>query len=147
MRALKPAITGLLNRIGRRGSFLLFLSLLDFIYGYSLLFPTPRSLTNPTTQFIIEIAPLTIWGVLWLAVGVICLIFAFRRKDTIGFAAAMFLKVLWGFTFLIGWLLGAVERGFLSSAIWLAFAAALAVIAGWPEPNFDQGADQWTRQS
>jgi hypothetical protein len=142
MKAFHPA-----HLIGRRGAFLLFLTFLDLLYGYSLLFPTPRSLTNPTTRFIIEIAPLSLWGILWLAVGVICLVFAFRRKDTIGFAAGMFLKVLWGLTFLFGWILGDVERGWISSAIWLSFAAVLALIAGWPEPNFDQGAERWNRQS
>src|SRR5687768_11084491 len=94
----------LIQHIGRRGAFLLFLALLDLIYGYSLLFPTLRSLTNPTTLFLVEIAPLSVWGGLWLAVGILCLIFAFRRRDTIGFAAAMFLKVFWGLVFLFGWM-------------------------------------------
>jgi hypothetical protein len=136
----------LLRHLGRRGSFLLFLSLLDLIYGYALLSPTSRSLNNPTILFLMQIMPLWAWGLLWLLVGVVCFIFAFRCKDTIAFGAAVFLKVFWGFVFLVGWLLGDVERGYLSTAIWTAFAAVTLLIAGWPEPKHQSGADQWTRQ-
>lgn len=120
-------------RVGRRGYFLLFLALLDAVYGASLLNPTPRSLDNPTTQFLLRVLPLPAWACVWLLVGAICLVSAFRFNDAAGFAAAMGLKTLWGSLFLIGWVVADVERGYLSAVIWLAFAGLLALVVPWPD--------------
>lgn len=124
----------LLQRVGRRGAFLLFLALLDIVYAYSLAFPSVSVEGNPTYTFLATIVPLDVWAALWVSVGVICLVFAFREKDAPGFAAAMFLMVLWASILLLGWLFAGVERGYLSSAIWGSFAALLTLIASWPEP-------------
>jgi hypothetical protein len=121
------------HRVGRRGSFLLFLSLLDIVYAYSLFYPTPSSIKNPTSVFLMDIAPLSVWGTLWLVVGIICLIFAFRQNDAFGYGAAMTIKMVWGLTFLLGWIFAGVERGYISAAIWLVFAGVLALIATWPD--------------
>jgi len=47
--------------------------------------------------------------------------------------------VLWALVFLLGWVFADVERGYLSTAIWGAFAAVLALIATWPEPEPGKG--------
>jgi nitrate reductase NapE component len=120
-------------QIGRRGAFLLFLSVLDFIFAYGLAFPTARSAGNPTTMFLASILPLWAWGLAWALVGLSCLVFAFRRKDRIGYAAAMSLKAFWAVLFLIGWLFAGVERGYLSTAIWGAFGFIVWLISGWQE--------------
>ncbi len=127
------------KRIGRRGAFLLFLSLLDWVYAYGLAFPTPRAISNPTYQFLSSTLPLQVWGALWAIVGTLCFVFAFRQHDAPGYAAAMFIKVLWALVFLLGWAFADVERGYLSTAIWGAFAAVLALIATWPEPEPGNG--------
>jgi hypothetical protein len=49
----------------------------------------------------------------------------------------MFVKVLWAVTFLLDWLFADVERGYLSTAIWRAFAAVLGLIATWPDDARD----------
>jgi hypothetical protein len=131
----------LFERIGRRGAFLLFLALLDLVQGYAMAFPTPRAVQNPTYQFLASIAPLWVWALLWTVVGVICLVFAFKQQDAPGYAAAMFIKVLWALVFLLGWIFADVERGYLSTAIWAAFAAVLALISSWPEPRESQRAE------
>lgn len=124
----------LTHQIGRRGSFLAFLFLLDAIYAYSLFFPTTQSLQTPTSVFLLHIAPLWVWGLLWGAAGLVCLFYAFHRNDAPGFAAAMFMKTLWSLTFLLGWLFAGVERGYLTATIWGAFAAVCLLISTWPEP-------------
>lgn len=134
-------VTGFCHKIGRRGAFLLFLSLLDFVYSFGLFNPTPQSLKNPTYIFLQTALGLKFWGSLWLITGFICLIFAFRKKDAYGFAAAMFIKILWALLFLLGWLFAGVERGYLSTAIWGGFAATLALIASWPEPHHKEKAE------
>lgn len=130
---MKEAVIILGLQIGRRGAFLIFLALLDLIYAYGLAFPTERSVNSPTSKFLASTMPLWAWGALWAVVGLVCLFFAFRIKDRIGYAAAMFIKVLWALMFLLGWLFADVERGYLSTAIWGAFAAVLWLISGWQE--------------
>jgi len=121
--------------IGRRGEFLLFLTLLDLLYGLSLLRPARAAQQSPTTRFLTEVMPLPVWGGLWLVVGLICLAGAFGRCDRAAYAAAAALKVLWGGMFLIGWAAGVIERGWVGAIIWLAFAFFVVRIASWPEPE------------
>lgn len=120
--------------IGRRGASLLFFAMLDFIYGYSLADPPAESAQSTTTRFIATVAPLSVWATLWIAVGLVCLICAFRVRDRLAFAAAVGLKVLWGGTFLVGWMIAGLDRGWLASAIWLALALFAFIISSWPEP-------------
>lgn len=139
MEKVRSSLIALSQRTGRRGAFLLFLSLLDLVYAYGLAFPTPRAASNPTYQFLASTLPLEVWGALWAVVGTLCFVFAFRQQDAPGYAAAMFIKVLWALVFLLGWMFADVERGYLSTAIWGAFAAVLALIATWPEPEPGKG--------
>jgi hypothetical protein len=118
------------QRIGRRGCALLFFALLDVVYATSLL-------SAPTTgpyRFLADILPLPAWAGLWAAVGLLCGVQAFMRSDRAAFAAASLIKVVWGIIQLLGWAIADLERGYVSAVIWLALAAFVHVIAGWPEP-------------
>lgn len=126
-------IRRLRHRVGRRGAFLLFLWLLDWVYAYGLAFPTPRALSNPTSIFLMHIMPLGHWAFAWGAVGTVCLFYAFRSIDAPAYAAATLLKVTWATTFLLGWIFAGVERGYLSTAIFGAFAAVIMLISTWPD--------------
>lgn len=121
-------------RIGRRGAFLLFLATLDILYAGSLAHPPKEAARSSTVTFVDGVAPLWAWAALWAAVGVVCAVGAFARRDRWAFAAAMTLKVLWGTTFLLGWALLHLDRGWVSAAIFLPFAAVVLLIATWPEP-------------
>jgi hypothetical protein len=123
----------LIHQVGRRGTFLLYLGFLDFIYAFYLAFPTPDARNTPTLAFLDRAGSLYGWAALWGVVGALCLFFAFRRKDTIGYTAAIFLKVLWALAFLLGWVFAGLERGWLSAAIWGAFVVVLATHVGWRE--------------
>ncbi len=122
------------RHVGRRGEFLLFLVLLDFLYGLSLLRPAQEARRSPSTGFLMEVMPLPWWALLWLSVGGLCLVGAFARADRFAFAAAAALKVLWGVMFLLGWLTGVIERGWVAAVIWLVFAGWVFRLASWPEP-------------
>ena len=127
------------RRVGHRGAFLLFLALLDLVYAFGLAFPTPQARRSPTYAFLAEVpGSLYLWAALWLIAGILCGIYAFRRRDAIGYFAAMFVKAIWALMFLLGWLFAGVERGYLSAAIWGAFAFIVWLIAGWPEPPKDR---------
>lgn len=127
--------------IGRRGVALLFFALLDFVYAFSLVAPTADARQTENVRFLESIAPLPAFGALWFGVGLVCLGSAFRRQDRWGFAAAMFIKILWGAIFLIGAYEG-VPRAFLAATIWLCLAGWIAVISTWPEPP-DPICDDW----
>ncbi|SRR6266536_3075455 len=131
---MKSLPTRLVHRVGRRGAFLLFLALLDWVYAIGLAFPSPSIIRNPIYLFLTDILPLQLWSFIWATVGTVCLIYAFRRYDAPAYAAAMFLKTLWALIFLLGWMFASVERGYLATAVWGSFAAVLSLIATWPEP-------------
>lgn len=126
--------------VGRRGVVLLFLALLDFVYALSLCRPAPSQLRAPTTVFLASVAPLHVFAWAWLTVGILCLAGAFGRRrwsalDVWPFLAAIVIKVFWGTLLGLGWALGAVERGWVSAAVWVALAVLVITLAGWPEPG------------
>jgi hypothetical protein len=122
----------LLSRVGRRGAALLFFALLDGVYCVALL-TAPRPLTL-FYAWMDDILPLAAWATAWGVVGAICLAFAFAQRDTPAFMAAAALKVGWGLLAFFGWTSGVVPLGYLSAAIWLAFAAFVYLIAGGIPP-------------
>ena len=129
------------SRIGRRGAALLFFTLLDAVYCVGLL-----TLPEPLAPFYVwmsEIIPLTIWAAYWGIVGAVCLLYAFRTYDTPAFMAAVGLKIGWGLLSLFGWIAGAVDRGYISAVIWLAFAAFVFLIAGGIPPAPPRPAGRW----
>jgi hypothetical protein len=125
-------------RIGRRGAALLFFTALDVLICLSLV-TAPRPLV-PLYAWMDGMMPIAAWAVLWLLVAAVCLWFAFRTYDTPAFIAAVALKVGWGLLSLWGWLEGAIERGWITAVIWLAFAAFVHLIAGGiPAPLRPEG--------
>jgi hypothetical protein len=123
----------LVQRVGRRGSCLLFFAVLDVLYALSLAKPPPEAKQSPTVAFISHIAPLDLWAAAWFTVGVICFAGAFRRHDRWAFTAAVAIKTVWGGTFLLGWLLAGIDRGWVAAVIWLAMAGWVYIISSWPE--------------
>ncbi|NUP24003.1 MAG: hypothetical protein HOZ81_49710 [Streptomyces sp.] len=118
------------QQVGRRGAALLFFALLDLAYAASLL----GAPTNGPYRFLASMLPLPVWASLWAAVGLLCLTQAFMRTDRAAFTAAALIKVVWGVVQLLGSFIFHLDRGYVSALIWLAFAAFVVVIAGWPEP-------------
>ena len=141
------ALRRLRHRIGHRGATLIFFGLLDLIFCASLLFPAKQDQQSDQLKWLADILPLWAWGLVWGGVGVVCLWYAPRRRDHVGFAAAIGLKVLWGLVSLAGWLVGDAERGWVSVLVWLGFAYLVRVIASWPEPINGKGRPAWTPPS
>lgn len=124
----------LIDRVGFRGATLLWLMLLDFVYGLSLLRPAPEASQSASIRWVAQILPLPAWGAAWSAMGVLLAVYAFRRRDAAAFAVAVTWKVVWGLLFLIGWIVGAVDRGWVAAVVWLAFAGWASLVSRWPEP-------------
>lgn len=115
------------SRIGRRGAFLLFLSLLDILYGWSLMIAPPA----PPLHLVLS---LDAWGWVWIGTGIFLIPGAFIRRDRSCFALASFLMAAWAGAWVDVWVSDAfVPRAWVSVAIWAAFAGVVVVVATWPE--------------
>ena len=115
--------------IGRRGSFLAFLALLDAAYGYSL-FTAPRAV-----QHLDLLLPWRAWAVLWLAAAAVCLSGVFLRRDRIQYTLAAAFKTAWGLLYVQLAVVQHVPDAWISAVVWLALAATVLLISGWPEPS------------
>lgn len=130
--------------VGRRGRVLIFFGCLDLIYAVSLAAPGEEARRTSFFLWLTAVLPLWVWSLLWGGVGVNCIVHGVRRRDRWGYAAAIFLKVLWGLVCLGGWLFGSVERGYVSAAVWLGLAYLVGVLSGWAEPGDGRG-PTWIR--
>lgn len=127
-RTVVGRVWRLRRRVGIRGEFLLALALLDFVNAYRLIWPSPATVASPTSQFLAGLVPLPVWGVVWGAVGLLCLVQAFAAYDRWAFAAASALKVLWALLHVAAWVWG-VPQAWWSVVIWLAFGRVVHTIA------------------
>lgn len=121
-------------RLGRRGSILLFLALIDFAYGFSLIGPSAEQLSLATTRWREHYAPVWVWGLGWVLTGVVLLFYAFRRHDAVGYTVAIGWKVMWTLTTFASWAVGGVERGWVGALSWAVVAGMVYRISGWAEP-------------
>ena len=115
-------------RIGRRGATLIFLGVLDVLFGYSFLVSPRISVTK-----INYLLPYTTWGWIWLTAGIVCFVFAPARVDRGAFAIAALVKSAWGLVNGYIWLTTHVPRLWISAVIWLAFAGLILIISSWSE--------------
>lgn len=129
------------SRIGFRGSALLFFAVLDGVFAFSYFNPPPEQRQAASLRYVADVAPLWFWGALWGAVGLLCLICAFRRHDKTAFAAAIAVKILWGGLYLSGAFVAHLERAYVSAGLWLCIAGFVAIISAWPEPARHTGGD------
>lgn len=124
-------------RIGRRGAFLTLFAAIYALIGYSFLVAPKTPAIRQNLHFALDIMSLQSWGVLWLTGAAVMLVSATARtgRDYLGFTFAMLLPATLAVLFLMGWLHGDLPRGWVSAALYAALAAAVAVVAGWPEPG------------
>lgn len=128
MIRLWKMINRLVHRIGHRGAFLLFLTVLDITYGWFFY-------RSPSVGFDLFL-PIHHWAYIWFATGVITFIGAFLKGgDRYAFGAAATIKV--GFAFewfnLVLTQHTKIPYAALNGVIWLAFAVTVFLISTWPE--------------
>jgi hypothetical protein len=136
----------LVRRIGRRGAALMFFAVLDLLYGWWLLDPLESTVRAAGYRWLASVLPLSAWGLIWLLVGVLCLVGTVVHEDSMAWVAAMAIKVMWGTLWILGWWLADVPRGWAQAGFWLPLAALVALLAGWAEPG-DGRRPLWARTS
>lgn len=124
-----------MSRLGRRGSSLLALAMLDIAIAWALFTLDDYSATVRTsyagqTSFL----PLSVWAVVWLVVGVVDAVQAFVHwDDRIAFVLSACVKVAWAAGFLVGWAFFDLKRAWLSIFLYLTLAVLVLIISGWEE--------------
>jgi hypothetical protein len=125
------------RHIGRRGAFLMFLTLLDSVLGYSIVQPLPLGLRSEDFyRPFIAVMPLWAWSTCWLGIAALAAIAAvWHRIRPVVFALAACIKTAWAMGYSIGWVEGlpAYSRGYQTAAIFFAFAATVLSTSGWRE--------------
>lgn len=125
-------------RLGRRGLFMLLLGAVQVIYGAGLLAAAgtrparlhwwPGSVSEPGGL------PLGAWGILWCAIGGLCLSAAWTTADRIGYAAAVLLNTGWAALAVQRWLATGEAGAWAPAAIYTGIAVGVFLVSGWPEP-------------
>ncbi len=117
------------RRVGRRGLFLAFLTVLDAAYGYALLAPPPGA---PALAY--PVVPPETWAIAWLTVAAVCASGILAPVARWQFVAAASLNTAWAARFAYLWYRH-VPQAWIGMMVWLAFAFTVMVISGWPEPR------------
>jgi hypothetical protein len=132
---VRAAVWQLRARLGRRGALLTLKGVIATLYGYGQV--AQSGPPNPGLCLLLKLAPLTVWGGLWIAVGVTALVCAWLREgwDWPGFTAVWLISSAWAMSFLVAWWpLGEFPRGWVAALIFGAFGGVCLVAIGWEEP-------------
>ena len=135
---LIKSIKKIFCRIGRRGRSLLFFGFLYTVMGQSY-YTAPINQEKTPAAYDglwahLQVMPLSHWGVLWMVIGVACLVGAFyKRIEDISFGLTASLMTMWAAGFGFNYILGHGYRSYIAFAIYGAFAAFILLISGWPE--------------
>lgn len=130
LRALAGRVA---RRAGRRGTFLLFLVILDASYGWAIHLAAVAPLKAPgAPDFFL---PLEAWSWIWFAAAAVALSGVFVKRDWPQFGFAALFKSVWGVLYADAWLAqGPSQRSdWVPMVVWLSFALVVLVVAGWPE--------------
>lgn len=104
---------------------------LGFAYAVVSVPHTTRSSLSTVTDYV----PLHVFGYLWLAVGVYCVLAGFLDWKVFGFAIGIIMPTVWGFMYLVCWFNGDPGRGWVTCGIFWAIAGAMFCVAGLVDPR------------
>lgn len=118
-------------RLDRRDSFLCSFGLAYAAIGYSYI-GVSVSTEQPRTalSWMLDLAPLWLFGVLWLAAGLTAIVAGLTRHPVAGFRAVAAMPALWGLTYVVGWLQGDAARGWVSAILFAMLARTIQSAAG-----------------
>ncbi len=124
----------LLNLPDRRDWFLALIGALALLLGYAYtVVHIPPGVKNPI-RVALQLMPLWAWGAAWVAAGAYCILAAFTDRRVGGFTVAPFMPSVWGFAYLVGWINGDADRGWITTGIFWALAGAVYCVAGLIDP-------------
>jgi hypothetical protein len=118
------------RRVGLRGTALGVTGIGWITYGTGII-TDPRYGVQRGVQVLVQICPLSWWGVLWIACGTAAFGAAVCRPgpDRIGFAAGALAPMLWAGAYVIAWLTGGYPQAWTSTPAWCVPLVLLGVVA------------------
>lgn len=115
---------------GRRGAFLVLFGTVNILLGVAFTLPSQPS---SSIRFLLDIGvPMTAWGAVWVASGVVGIGFAFARPpgaDRWGFVALAAALASGTGVYTMSWVLG-YGRGWLLASVFAALTGAVAIVSG-----------------
>lgn len=124
------------RRIGRPGAYLTVTGIAWVLYGSGVVMD-PRPATIRSAAILDHLAPIGMWGTVWITCGVLAILSAWNRLPVrldFGFAAATLPPLLWALAFTASWIMGEYTDAWYGAVIWAAVGVRLIIVAGWPEP-------------
>jgi hypothetical protein len=119
-------VNKLIHQIGHRGTYLLFLALIDFSFAF-VFAKTPQ----PNTHLFL---PLHTWASIWAVTAIAVTVGAFMKKgDRWMFAAGATAKFLFTADLTYAWIKLNTPYGWINTLIWTAFTLLTVSVATWPE--------------
>lgn len=132
---MRRVVRRLGRALGHRGFTLTSLGTVWVLYGYSIVTaPLPDT---SGVRILLHLAPLSVWGWLWMCAGAAALVAAWlpQGQDAFGFVALLVIVLPWMLSFLLSWKpLGDNPRGWIGAVVWGAMTALVWVTLRWPEP-------------
>lgn len=127
MHYLRAVLDFLRYRVGHRGAFLLFLTLLDLLYGFAMV-------TNQVSDVPITFLSWHEWGMLWMAAGVFIFTGVASKVDKAQYTVAIILKTAWAAALIVDSWDNHIVGGWVDAAVWGMVVAVVFLISSWPEP-------------
>lgn len=131
---MRAAVSRGANRLGRRlgprGAGLLLCGVGWIVYGCGLL-GDPRFGIVRGVDALVRVAPISVWGWVWIASGVVaCLAAPLQpREDWWGWLAAAAMPGVWAVAYTSARALGTLAQGWYSGTVWAVFPGLLMILA------------------
>ena len=121
---------------GRRGAFQLLFCIVYTLIGISYLLVAPSAGRVSALSWLPELV-VNCLGFIWLMVAAMALAGTFlpRPKDRLSFTALTLAPAIWGFIYLIAWLFGTSQTGWVTTCLYWSMAGAVMVVSGMQGPT------------
>jgi hypothetical protein len=83
----------------------------------------------------LALMPLDGWSLAFIGTGVAGLLGGLTGRQPLGFGALVVMASAWGVEFIASWVTTGYDRAAIAALMWVGLAAALCIIAGWPDPH------------
>jgi len=127
---MRAAVSRASRRLGYRGCALLVCGVGWIIYGAGLLADPRFSITRGVAA-LTRVAPMPVWGWVWMASGVLCVLAAPlpSRRDWWGWLAASAMPSVWAVAYSGARALGTLPQGWYSGIVWAVFPGLIGILA------------------
>lgn len=124
-------------KVSRRDAFLAVFGVVYALVGYSYLsIPAVyKPLLHAQFRFALNLAPLEFYGWAWMISGLLCILGAVvHRFDGLGFAAGVFMPLIWSAACWSAEFADGVPRAWVGGVIYAVLGLGMWIVSGMPDP-------------